>query len=369
MKKVLVISKLYFPWIGGVEKAAQEVAEHLGSSKEFEVEVLCCQPKGATKLENINGIKVIKASSLGVVWGMPPSLSFFWYFFKKARQADIIAIHWPFPLADLALLLTRPKGKLIVHYHSDIVRQKLVGEILQPLFRFTLKCAGKIVVSNPNMIVSSPLLQNYRDKCTVVPYGVDVESIRRQIKRSDLDRIKKKFGKYVLFVGRLSYYKGVQYLVEAMKDVDANLVILGEGDEEGSLRNEVKRLKLESKVYFLKHQPQEIFYSYFAGAEVFVLPSIHKSEAFGIVIIEAMACKIPVVSTELGTGTSWINADKESGRVVSPGNSKALSDAINEIICNPKKHSKYSETALRFANERFTKKIFYKSIGKIYTDI
>ncbi|MBZ1345222.1 MAG: glycosyltransferase [Candidatus Nealsonbacteria bacterium] len=160
--KILQVNKLYSPWIGGVEKAVQDIAEGLNGKDNFEIEVLVCQPRGCGKIEEINGVKVTKAGSLGMFWGMPISFSFLSLFKKLSKEADIINFHHPFPLGDLAIFLFKPKAKLIVHYHSDIIRQKVLEIFFKPLIFNTLKGAEKILISNPNLIKSSSYLQSRR---------------------------------------------------------------------------------------------------------------------------------------------------------------------------------------------------------------
>ena len=187
--KILQVNKLYYPWVGGVEKIVQEIAEGLNTQIDVSypresaltVEVLCCQPKGKRKIEEVNGVKVYRSSSFGIFWGMPISFDFFRLFKKltnpreSAFKVDIIDFHHPFPLGDLALFLFRPKAKLVVHYHSDIVRQRILEFFFKHFILNTLKKAEKIIVSNPKLIKSSPYLQKFQEKCEVIPFGVDLK--------------------------------------------------------------------------------------------------------------------------------------------------------------------------------------------------
>ncbi|MER3570478.1 MAG: hypothetical protein C4348_02685 [Patescibacteria group bacterium] len=327
------------------------------------VEVLCCQPKGKRKIEMINGVKVYRASSLGIFWGMPVSFDFFRLFKKLSQEADIIDFHHPFPLADLALFLFPPKAKIVVHYHSDIVRQRILEVFLRPLIFNTLKKAKKIIVSNPNLIKNSPYLQKFPEKCEVIPFGVDLRKFEK-FDEKKIENLRKGYGDFVLFVGRLSYYKGVQYLIEAMKNVEANLVIIGEGPKKKELELKIRNLGLEKKVFFFPFQSEEDLINFYYACSVFVLPSIFKSEAFGLVLIEAMACGKPVISTELGTGTSFVNQDGVTGFVVPPRDSKALAEALEKIL----KNKNLAQTLGRNARERVKKEFsLEKMIEKTIT--
>lgn len=364
--KILEVTKLYYPWIGGVEKVVQDIAEDLNDNDDIKIEVLCCQPKGKGKNEEINGVNVHKTSSLGILKSMPVSFSFFARFRKLAKDFDVLAIHQPFPLADLAVFLFRPKQRIIVHYHFDVYKQKILGVLLKPFAMHTLKKAEKIVVSNPNLVKNSQYLEKFKEKCVVVPFGVNIQKIQSSIDNKKVTDIKNKYGDFVLFVGRLSYYKGVQYLVEAMKDLSANLVIIGTGQEEKKLKILTNQLGLEKKVFFLSRQSDNTLSNYYKAASVFVLPSIYKSEAFGIVLIEAMACGTPLVTTEIGTGTSWVNEDRKTGFVVPPCNSSALSASINKILENNEIREKLS-SGLHKRVKDFEIEEFYRLVLAIYS--
>ena len=404
--KILQISKLYFPWIGGVETVVQQIAEGLDNKNDLKMEVLCCLDKGERKTEEINKVKVWRASSLGIFWGMPVSFDFFWLFKKLKDKYDVIDFHHPFPLGDLVIFLFRSKTKLTVHYHSDIVRQKILEIFFKPLIFNTLKRAEKIIVSNPNLIKNSPYLRKFKEKCVVIPFGIDLKKFEkidfnniqkrergeaersvieetkslRERERGESERniveemkslreIKEKYKDFVLFVGRLNYYKGVQYLVEAMKEIDANLVIIGQGAEKSNLELKIKEFSLENKVFFLPPQGEKELINFYQAAKIFVLPSIFKSEAFGIVLIEAMACGKPIISTELGTGTSWVNVDEETGFVVQPKDSGALVKAINKILENKNLEQKFSENAKKRAEQKFSLERMLEETEKVYKNL
>ena len=365
--KILQVNKLYYPWMGGVEMIVQQVAEGL-NKKHLDVEVLCVQSKGKRKIEEVKGVKVWRAKSFGIFWGMPISFDFFRLFKKLVKNVDVVDFHHPFPLGDLAILLSKPK-KLVVHYHSDIVRQKILIPFLKPLILSTLRKADIILVSNPNLINSSFYLKRFKNKCRVVPFGVDFKKLEEYYDEQEIKKNKEKYGDFVFFIGRLNYYKGVNYLIEAMKDINTNLVIAGEGTEEEKLKQRVKELGLERKIFFLPFRDRKQTFNLFQSAKLFVLPSIFHSEAFGIVLIEAMACGTPLISTELGTGTSWVNQDGQTGLVVPPRDIKALNIAIKKIMENKELAQKMSQAGRNRAKEKFDLKTMLVEIEKIYQTI
>lgn len=364
--KILQVGKLYYPWIGGVEKVVQEIAEGLNRKDDFEIEVLCCQPKGKRKVEEINKVKVYKGSSSRIFWGMPISFDFFKLFKKLSKNVDIIDFHQPFSLGDLALFLFRPKAKIISHYHSDIVRQRVFTPLIGPFINHTLKKAQKIIVSNPNLIKSSPYLKKFQKKCEVIPFGVDLSKFEKFNER-EIENLKKKYNDFVLFVGRLNYYKGLRYLIEAMKSIRAKLVIVGEGPLKESLKKKIQELGIGDKVIFLPFITKESeLVNFYKACSVFVLPSVFKSEAFGLVLLEAMACQKPVVTTELGTGTSFVNQDGVTGFVVPPKDSLALAKAIKKILENKKLARKFGQNARRRVESEFSLEKMLERVGAVY---
>jgi rhamnosyl/mannosyltransferase len=362
--KILETVKLYTPWLGGVEKVAQDMAEDL-MIRGHEVNVLCCQPKGKRESLRINGVKTVKSSSFGVFRGMPLSCTFIIDFLKASRDADVIGLHLPFPLADFALWLSNADKKIIVHYHSDIVRQKYLGKIVRPFLINTLNRADKIIVSNDNLVSNSKVLAPYKSKIITIPFGFDMERAMGFLNESRQKEFQDKYGNYVLFVGRLSYYKGVEYLIGAMKDVNANLLIVGKGDEKSKLLKLIRKNKMGTKVIFLEDVKDGELYNIMAAANSLVLPSIYPSEAFGLVLLEAMSLGTPAISTELGTGTSWINKDGETGFVVPPRNSEALCIAINEILNEPLLREKLSRQGISRA-KMFGKTAMMDRVEKVY---
>ena len=204
--KVIEINKLYHPWVGGVETHVKDIAE--GLTQSTEVEVVCCNPKKRTVTQTINNIKVTKYSSWGILFSLPISFSFIKNL--KKHTGDILHFHLPNPLAVLTYFLTRPSGKVVITWHSDIIKQKIILFFYKPLLHWFLKKADKIIVTSPNMAKNSPFLKQFQEKINVIPLGIHPEEYKKL-------PLKKDHGRYALFVGRLIYYKGVLELVSALK--------------------------------------------------------------------------------------------------------------------------------------------------------
>lgn len=366
---VLQINKLYYPYIGGVESIVKDIAE--GLKDKVNMDVLVCKPSGRKQVDNINGIKVVRAGSIGIWFSLPISFTFSFELRKLSRDKDILHFHMPFPLGDLSYLLMKPKGKVVIWWHSDIIRQKMFLRFYAPFMKRFLKRADKIIVASPRHIEGSQYLKEVADKCEVIPFGIDVNKYRlNKTIKHEVKRIRDKYGPNIaLFTGRLIYYKGIEYLVNAMKDVDCTLLIAGEGYLESKLKNMVVALGIEHKVFFLGRIEEALLSAYFNACDIFVFPSVANSEAFGIVQIEAMACGKPVINTSLPTAVPWVSINGETGITVSPKDSTALADAMNLLLENRELREQYGRNALERVKANFSVTVMMEKILKMYTQL
>ncbi|MEK7814234.1 MAG: glycosyltransferase [Candidatus Desantisbacteria bacterium] len=361
--KVLQVNKLYFPWIGGVERVVQQIAEGLNDS--CQMTVLVCQPKGKFREEKVNGVKILRAGSSGMLFSMPVSFSFPFLLRNAAKDSDIIHIHMPFPLADISSILIDRKKKVVIWWHSDIVRQKILKVLLKPFMHMVLKRADRIFVATPNHIESSDVLKRYRDKCTVIHFGIDLKKYELTSEMMDAkNKLRLEYpGKNILFAGRLIYYKGIQYLVDAMKNIDARLLIVGDGPLKKELIDSAKRNDILSKIVFTGKVSEEDLLRLYHFCDLFVLPSIEKTEAFGLVQLEAMACGKPVVSTDLNTGVSYVNRNGYSGYTVRTKDPLALEYAINKLLSDDPLRIQLGANAKKWVFDEFSEQ---KMLGEVF---
>jgi len=361
--KILQVNKLYYPWLGGIETVVQNIAEDLNKENDFQVDVLVCQAKGRRKIETINNTKVYRATSWGKKLGMPISWDFFRLFLKIHKEYDVIIIHHPFPLVFLILPFIKDKN-IFIWYHSDIVRQKIAKKIFTPFISHGLNKAKKIFVSSNNLINNSSSLKRRKNKCISIPFGVDLNyfTANEEIEQ-EAEVIKNKYGKPLLLsVGRLVYYKGYQYLIEAMKNVDAHLLIIGQGPLKKELSRAIEENKLNNKISIIS--PVNDLRPFYLSSDLLVLPSCEKSEAFGLVQIEAMAYSKPIINTSLPTGVPEISMHKENGITVPPKDSKALGEAINTIINNEMLKNRYGQESRKRVETIFNRRIFNDKLTK-----
>lgn len=374
--KVLHINKLYHPWIGGVEKHIQDLCEHLLSYDDISIQVLVCHEKMAAEDTIINGVKVKKLANLvyffikkTLLFSSPVSLTLpFW---MKKISADILHFHLPNPLAMVAYYISRPKGKVVVTWHSDIVKQKRMLYVLTPLIRWFLNRTDTIIATSPNMINNSPFLSEFRQKCVVIPLGINPE--KYVLKEEDYICIEQERAKatmpLILFVGRLVYYKGVEYLIEAMKQVDARLIIVGKGPLYTTVNEKIISNGLSNKIIIVPPVSDYNLVKYFHSCDLFVLPSVSPSEAFGIVQLEAMTCGKPVVSTNLPTGVPFVNQHGKTGIIVEPKDIDGLAKAINTLIRDAELRNNYGSYAKQRIKEEFANEVMAKKVYNLYNAI
>src|SRR4030067_181195 len=319
--RILHVYKDYYPVIGGIENYIKILAEYQ-VKQGFDVQVLTTSLSGKTTQENINGVKVVKAARLLEFARTPISLSMLRW--VRRINADIAHLHFPYPLGEFAHFFFGKAAKTVITYHSDIIKQRVLLQVYKPLLMKVLGKADRIIATSPKYIETSPFLSRLKHKCTVIPLGIDIDRFSNPDKAM-VDKIRRQYlqSPLVLFVGRLRYFKGLKYLIDAMKSVDALLLIAGTGPEERFLREQVLKEYLTEKVVFLGDVSDSDLPSYYGACDLFVLPASHRSEAFGTVLIEAMAADKAVISTELGTGTSFINLHNNTGLVVPPQNSRS----------------------------------------------
>lgn len=327
---VLHVYKDYYPILGGIENHVRLLASLLSEQDGIRVTVLTTSPTVRGHVLQDRKVRVIKAGRLATVASTPISLSLFAQ--MRALEADIVHLHFPYPVGELAYLLSGRRSPLVITYHSDIIRQRWLLSLYRPFLWRVLRRADAIIASTPNYIRASPFLAQLEPKCRVIPFGIDWNRFQQR-DDAQVERLRHLYDPPLLiFVGRFRYYKGLTYLIEAMKEVKATLLLIGSGPLEKELRHQVWASNLTERVLFLGEVPDENLPSLYQASDIFVLPSCERSEAFGITQLEAMACGVPVISTELGTGTSFVNVDGETGLVVPPADPGALAQAIHRLL-------------------------------------
>ncbi|MEW6100977.1 MAG: glycosyltransferase, partial [Candidatus Omnitrophota bacterium] len=353
--------------IGGTESHLDTLAKEL--TKEMEVAVLASSTGLKTCVENNCGVNIVRLATAGKVFSQP--LTFVLPFWLKKLRADILHFHLPNPFAVISYFITRPSGKLVVSYHSDIIRQRLLSFLFNPLLLKFLGKSEAIIVSSRALIDNSSVLRKFRGKCRVLPHGIDLSKFSPQeavLKKAQV--LRTRFGSpLLLFVGRLVYYKGLEYLIRAMREIDARLLIVGEGPLKNKLKKLSRKLCVNDKITWLGEVPNEDVSPYYYACDVFVLPSSIRAESFGIVQLEAFACARPVVSTALPTGVPFVNIDGHTGLVVKPRDYNELALAINKLLKAPQLRNALGKNGKERVRAEFTKEKMSDGILKLYKDL
>lgn len=331
-------------------------------------DMMCAATNGESRIISVNEhAKVICCHTLAKVAATMISPAMIFALKKVQDQYDIIHVHHPDPMACLALLLSGYKGKVVLHWHSDIQKQRILLRLYSPLQKWLIRRADKIVGTSPVYLSESPFLRKVQHKTVCLPIGVDPMCPDAAGVRKIKDRYK---GKKIIFsLGRLVTYKGYEFLIAATKYLKDNYMILigGTGALREKLQEEINSMHLRGKVKLLGHVSDEELPSYYGACDVFCLSSVQKTEAFGIVQIEAMSCGKPVVATKIPhSGVSWVNAHEESGINVVPGDAYALAKAIEAIAENGAAYDRYSEGALNRYQKLFTKEKMIAKCKELY---
>jgi rhamnosyl/mannosyltransferase len=363
---VLHLGKFYPPAKGGMEAIVQLICR--GTENHVHSRVLVANDRFARVEERDGGVEIVRLPSIArigavaVCPGFPVQLA--------REDADLIVLHEPNPIALVAYFLARPSASLIVWYHSDVIRPSWRYRLFyRPFLTFALRSATRIVVSSPRLAETAPALREWQSKCVVIPFGIEkpfetaaicarAEEIRREIGRP-----------FVLFVGRLVPYKGVGILLDALRNSSAAAVLVGDGPLRPDLEQHTRALGLDDRVRFAGEVTGDELASLYRACDAFVLPSVTRQEAFGVVQLEAMSRAKPVISTEVGTGVAWVNVHEETGLVVPPGDAIALGGAIDRLLANPLERQKMGGAAAERARTVFGVDRMINSILTLYHDV
>lgn len=368
MIKVLHFFKTYYPdSMGGIEQVIFQIAEGTRALG-VQSEVLYLSPRGAARNEPV-GSHLTHRSKLDLhVASTGFSLSAMKDFAELAGQADIVHYHFPWPYMDLVHFLARLNKPTVVSYHSDIIKQKWLLKLYQPLMNRFLSGVDRIVVSSPNYAAHSPVLTHFKDKLAVIPFGLD----RATYPRATAEKLaywRARLGeRFFLFVGALRYYKGLDYLLQAAAINRLPVVILGGGFLEGQLKQQAAELGL-ANVHFLGGLADDDKAALLELCYAFAFPSHLRSESFGISLLEAAMYGKPLISCEMGSGTTFINLADQTGLVVPPRDARALSQAMQRLWDDPAMAQAMGTNALRRYEEVFTASAMAGAYADLYRSL
>jgi glycosyltransferase involved in cell wall biosynthesis len=331
----------------------------------IEVEALVAADGPNPVTEIVRGVRVSRLGIRGTLFSQPLMRGLGTCL--RTVQADVVHLHEPNPLALVQFLISGNPAPLVIHYHSDIVRQKKLRWLYKPWLTMGLARAQAIVVGSRELLDSSPVLARWKHKCIVIPFGIELEpylAIERPASTTQSAR------PLILAVGRLAYYKGFHYLIEAMQQMPAaRLAIVGEGPERRQLEARIGERGLSSRVELCGRLDDPALLEWYRRADIFCLPSCERSEAFGLVQLEAMGAGLPVVSTDLPTGMRAINRHEDTGLVVPPHDAGALATALARLSADPALRRRFGAAARTRAQRLFGRDLMGQRILELYSKL
>jgi len=359
MMKVLQFGRFHNPNFGGLERHVELLQSEL--QRHIHVDNIVSNDKFRDEVEKVNGSNIYKVASLGLLAGtaitpaMPYRVRALW----KENKYDIMHLHFPDPLSHFSVTFLPRSVKIVITWHSDVIRQRRFLRFYKPFLDRIVRRADAIIAPTPMHFTTSTQLSSCDDtrKLHVIPFGIDFDrfAMTPELSKS-FTRIRERYGgeKLIFSVGRHVYYKGYEYLLRSMKEVDATLLLGGTGPLTDGLKHLAESLRLNDKVVFLGRVPDDELPAYYHASDVFCLPSVERSEAFGIVQVEAMACGKPVVCCELHNGVSYVNRHGVTGLVVPPRDPRSLAAALNELLGDEQKRNAMGDAAYTWARREFT---------------
>jgi glycosyltransferase involved in cell wall biosynthesis len=361
--RVLHIGKFYPPVRGGMETHLQDLCR--STAPFVDVDVIVGHTQRRTEHDRDGDIRVHRIGTLATMASAsicPTMVSAI-----RNTPADIAHLHSPNPTAVLSYLASGHRARLVVTHHSDIIRQRVLKLAYEPWLRQLMSRADAIISFSPNYIASSNILSRHRDKCYMIPHGIDARRFQTPDPQAVTD-INDRYGyRIVLGVGRLVYYKGFEYLIRAVAGTNATLLIIGTGPLRDQLQQLARVLGTADQVHFLGDVPDVT--PYYHAARIFALASTARSEAFGIVQLEAMACGTPVINTQLESGVPFVSLDTVTGMTVPPADVSSLRQSIQRLLRDDTLHQQFAQAARERVEHLFSLEKMASRTLELYEDV
>ena len=389
--KLVQLTKLYWPDNGGgIARVVESIA---AGFSDWQQRIITCQKApGIKKSEDeFGGVPVTRCRQYADVSSTPLSTEYLGEIRRETRDADVVICHHPYPMNDLAILFGATKGKKLIYWwHCDIEQYGWLAKVYAPLVRHSLKKADAIIASSEGNIVNSKLVAPFREKCHVIPFAVSDEYFEEGAKYCE-----KKWGKnpdsehdisgewiennsseemvsdrgmkdglvHILFLGRMVWYKGCEYLLRAFSEMDnknCTLTLVGGGPLEEELRTLSTELGIVDRVEFTGMVSEEEKMERIKACDFMVLPSISKAEAFALVQIECMAFGKPIINTNLPSGVPYVSLDGKTGITLEPENVEQLRDAMDRMVSDGELRDAYGKAARKMVEERYVNEAFVR---------
>lgn len=371
MKKILHIPNYYFPHIGGIEQTAKDLISSL-KDEYVEQRVICFNSEKKTVVDTVEGISVTRVGTFGKL----ASQSLTFKFKKELKKIimefnpDFVVFHYPNPLMAHYLLKYKKKVKMVLYWHLDITKQKILGKIFAGQSKKLLKWSSKVISTSQNYIDGSPFLSQFREKCVVVPSCINEERLKLndEIINKSLQIKEENKGKCIVFTfGRHVEYKGLTYLIQASKLLDDNYKVLIGGS--GKLTEELKKeASQDNKIAFLGKMSDDDLKAYFLACDIFCFPSITKNEAFGLGLAEAMYFEKPTITFTIpGSGVNFVGLNGKTCIEVENRNVNEYANAISKMASNSSFREKLGKAGKERCMNFFLFERYKKEIEKLFS--
>lgn len=367
--RILHAYKVYLPDVyGGIPSVIAMLARLPRPG--FDTEVLVARERGVARKYEFEGAGVEAVGSIGMLMSMPLAPMYPLRLARRAKDFDIIIHHAPFPLMDMGIMLMPKSCPIVIHWHAEVIGRPALMKILAPLFRRSLKRADKIIVSHGAIVENSPFLREFAEKCIVVPYGCDLAywSDLSAVQREAVDRLQQQHPRLVVAIGRLVSYKGYEVFLRAIRDVDAEAIVIGDGPLKADLTDLATQLGILDRVRFLGVLPPDEVKQYLHAAKVLAFPSVTEAEAFGLVQLEAMAAGKPVVNTDLPTAVPHVARDGKEGFTVPPNDPAAFALSLRRLLDQPDLAARLGEAGKERVHSEFSQSLFLSRIQTVYNE-
>jgi glycosyltransferase involved in cell wall biosynthesis len=329
------------------------------------VEVIVANDRAVTETEMMDGAKITRVASFGSVASLPICPSLPWQ--VAGHKEAIVHLHVPNPWAAQSYLMSGHTGKLIITHHADTLGRRKLRRFVDPFVRRAMSRADAIIVTSKRYLESSDELGDFRAKCCVVPLGIDGEPFKVEMPQR-VREIQAKYGpRIIIAVGRLVSYKGFEYLLQAMQNIDATALLIGSGPAQKELESAIERFGVGNKAHLLG--AVEDLVPYYKASTMLVLPSISRAESFGMVQLEAMAAGIPVVNTLIDSGVPEVSLDGITGITIPPRDPRALANAIRTLLDSSELRAKYGQAGSIRAQNEYSARHMAETTSKLYESI
>ena len=374
--KILQVAKYFPPDWGGIETVTFEIAEGL-SKYEIESDVLCFGKKGKAYEDISKSYKLFREKTNISLLSQPFSFDYINTYRKIRKSYDVIHIHMPNFIALLIAVLFSTKSKVVIHWHSDLIKQKLFLLIYDFFVRLLSKKADVVLAPTENHILCSRYSKIFKKKYEIIPYCINEDNLSPSYEVIQMtNQIQEKYHnrKIIFSIGRLVYYKGFDNLIKLAKILNDDFAILigGEGPLFNTLKSCIHKNKLDNKVILLGNLSSDEMKAYYSASRYFCFPSVNKAEMFGMVQLEAMYYGKPIISTDIpGSGAPLVSIDGETGFIGPINDPKFIKDSIMKLENDTVLYDNFSWNCKKRFNEHFETKIvidkyynFYQSLVK-----